>query len=251
MLDVSTKPERKWKRCILIDSHIQQGNLSDTVESMVDTGGDQMAYISNAYAQELNLKLTPMETEMDIYGFDGKRVVAGRITHTANLTHAYRTITEELKLFVTTLGNYKIILGFPWMQKHRLQLDWRNERLLRPDELRRNSSPCQGGGDLPPEYLAERRARHSRNRDTIRTTSTDLRIIGAAPFAQMSTREGYTLFAATMRDIEKALAEKTYTDPATKVPKEFHNRLRVFSRQEADKLPEQRPYNHHIELLEG
>ena len=41
-----------------------------------------------------------------------------------------------------------------------------------------------------------------------------------------------------MADIKKALAPKKYTNPATKVPVEYYNRLDVFSQKEADKLPE-------------
>ena len=54
-----------------------------------------------------------------------------------------------------------------------------------------------------------------------------------------------------MADIEKALALKKHTDPATKVPVEHHKYLDVFSWKEADKLAEHWLYNYKIVLKEG
>jgi hypothetical protein len=34
--------------------------------------------------------------------------------------------------YVTSLGNVNMILGTPWMRKHKLQVDWGNNRLLFP-----------------------------------------------------------------------------------------------------------------------
>jgi len=54
-----------------------------------------------------------------------------------------------------------------------------------------------------------------------------------------------------MADIEKALAPKKHTNPATKVPVEYHEYLDVFLRKEANKLPERRPYDYKIVIKEG
>ena len=54
-----------------------------------------------------------------------------------------------------------------------------------------------------------------------------------------------------MADIEKALAPKKHTDPATKVLVEYYKYLDIFLREEANKLPERRPYNYKIMIKEG
>jgi hypothetical protein len=59
------------------------------------------------------------------------------------------------------------------------------------------------------------------------------------------------IFAVIMADIEKALALKKYTDPATKVLVEYYYRLDAFLRKEADKLLEYRLYDYKIVLEEG
>jgi hypothetical protein len=67
-------------------------------------------------------------------------------------------------------------------------------------------------------------------------------MIGAVPFVRLADRarrasEGYTVFAVTLQDIEKALASKVTIDPREKLPKEYYEFLDVFSKKEADKLP--------------
>ena len=59
------------------------------------------------------------------------------------------------------------------------------------------------------------------------------------------------IFIITIADIKKALAPKKHTNPATKVPVEYHKYLDVFSRKEADKLAEYQPYDHKIVLEKG
>ena len=54
-----------------------------------------------------------------------------------------------------------------------------------------------------------------------------------------------------MADIDKALVPKRHTNPAAKVPLEHHKHLIAFSRKEADKLAERRPYDHKIVIEEG
>jgi transposase InsO family protein len=60
------------------------------------------------------------------------------------------------------------------------------------------------------------------------------------------------IFAASLKDIEKALQVKQYTDPRTKLPLHYHEFLHVFDRDKADQLPPHREgADHKIELLTG
>jgi hypothetical protein len=84
----------------------------------------------------------------------------------------------------------------------------------------------------------------------------DVCMIRAIPFVYLADRarrspDGYRLFAVSIRDIEKALAPKSTIDPREKLLEEYHEFLDVFSKQEADKLPPHRPYDHKIHLKEG
>jgi hypothetical protein len=59
------------------------------------------------------------------------------------------------------------------------------------------------------------------------------------------------LSGASLEDIRRALEPKTLIDPATKVPRHYHEFLKVFDQSEADKLPPHRDCDHEIELLPG
>ena len=58
--------------------------------------------------------------------------------------------------------------------------------------------------------------------------------------------------AVSLKDIEKALQSKEYTNPQTKLPLHYHKFLHVFDRSKADQLPPHREgADHQIELLTG
>ncbi|OAQ57620.2 retrovirus polyprotein [Pochonia chlamydosporia 170] len=59
------------------------------------------------------------------------------------------------------------------------------------------------------------------------------------------------LSGASLADIHKALEPKALIDPATIVPKHYHENLKVFDQAEADKLPPHRDCDHEIKLQPG
>jgi hypothetical protein len=79
----------------------------------------------------------------------------------------------------------------------------------------------------------------------------DICEIGPAPFMSLTKKSGHEIFAASMADIEKTLRPKKHTDPAKKVPEDYHDILDEFSRKKADTLAEHRPYDLKIELEPG
>ena len=85
-------------------------------------------------------------------------------------------------------------------------------------------------------------------------STMDISMIGAAPFNTLVQRASYAknmeIFSISIRDIEKALAPKSTTDPTKKLPTEYHDFLDVFSRADSDILPPHRPYDHKIPLMD-
>jgi hypothetical protein len=75
--------------------------------------------------------------------------------------------------------------------------------------------------------------------------------------AAYARRDGYHLFAASLEQIDEILETKS-TIPIIKepgapktLPEELKEFSDVFSPREAEKLPPHRPYDHHIQLMEG
>jgi hypothetical protein len=83
----------------------------------------------------------------------------------------------------------------------------------------------------------------------------DIKPISAAAFAlhigrKTRKRTGVQIFAASLRDINKALQTKIPTDPLTKLPRHLHDYVDVFDRKQADTLPPLRGpgIDHKVEL---
>ncbi|KAF2675610.1 hypothetical protein K458DRAFT_397794 [Lentithecium fluviatile CBS 122367] len=84
-------------------------------------------------------------------------------------------------------------------------------------------SPATRKSSLNPPYKDTRRSPSTDDREL------DICCIGAAPLMILSRRLNHEIFAASIADIDKALEERKYTDPATKVPREYYDLLYVFS----------------------
>jgi hypothetical protein len=96
---------------------------------MVDSGATGIGFIDRLFAQQHGLKLKRLPQHIDLFGFNGTRIVTGRITHAVPLKLEHEGHKEKISLFVTTLGKHSVILGLPWMRKHKVAFDWVNEKL--------------------------------------------------------------------------------------------------------------------------
>ena len=75
-------------------------------------------------------------------------------------------------------------------------------------------------------------------------------MVNRAGFKLASKQKNIQVFAASLRDIEKALKAKTYSDPKEKLPKEYHPWLDIFDWTAAEHLPPHRKGQDHAIQLE-
>ena len=68
----------------------------------------------------------------------------------------------------------------------------------------------------------------------------DCVMVNAASIKLASKQKNVQVFAASLRDIEKALKVKTHSDPKEKLPKEYHPWLDIFDWTAAERLPHHR-----------
>ena len=73
--------------------------------------------------------------------------------------------------------------------------------------------------------------------------------MNAALIIRLARRRNHELFVTSIKDTEKALAPWEAVNVLAKLPKEHHEFATLFSREEFNKLPSHRPYNHTIPLL--
>jgi hypothetical protein len=130
----------------------------------------------------------------------------------------------------------------------RYQKDWypTMKRILEEPEPESDTDSVPDTEPEPEQETTQETMDDPNELDTL-----DVCIIGATPLVRLAMKPEHTIFAVTMADIKKALAPKKHTDPATKVLVEYHKYLDVFSREEANKLLEYRPYDYKIIVKEG
>jgi len=131
---------------------------------------------------------------------------------------------------VPKLASYDLILGMPWITKQDVRLN-----------APRSEIKILSTGTIVRNHAAEA------------PYDLDCVAVSAVAFNRLSSRKRYgktEVFAASLADITRALRTKAKTDPRTKLPKQYHDFLDVFSQEQANKLPPLRGkgIDHGIEL---
>jgi predicted aspartyl protease len=114
----------------VIPCTVQQGNTRSNLKALVDTGATGIGYIHRDLARNLNLRQTLLPYVIYPTGFTGTVLDGGEVSHTVTLRLQHDNHVEIIRLYVTNTGRHEIILGQPWMNKHRVNLDYANEKLL-------------------------------------------------------------------------------------------------------------------------
>lgn len=107
------------------------------------------------------------------------------------------------------------------------------------------------GRGRDPELYEQKKKRKTTSEEE--DPAASICMIGAAPFVRLTKQKDVKIFSVSIRDINIELNKqnKPPTDPKTKVPREYHSWLDVFSKWLADKLPPHRKHDHSIELVDG
>ena len=105
--------------------------ISDTGKETVETLGliDSGAggkFIDQNYVKKLGLETHALETPIRAYNVDGTENKWGTIKSYVNLDLEINGRKTNTQLFVTGLGKERIILGFPWLNEHNPEIDWKS-----------------------------------------------------------------------------------------------------------------------------
>lgn len=202
--------------------------------AMVDSGCLCYGSMSNAFAKRLRLPRIPI-TPRDLEAVNV--VTAGAITHVAYADTDVDGHKRKRAFFYVIPGQEEdVILGRPWMVAEQAV-----------------HNPARGEIFLGSCNLVVKE-RTNDEKATLPATQLMASVFGAIVRRARKTRshertESVQIFAASLADIEKALAPKKHSDPRKKLPKHYHDFLPLFDRRSADKLPPSRPgVDHEITL---
>ena len=101
-------------------------NEYESVETLalIDSGAGGK-FINRKYAEQLGLPIQILERLIMARNVDGTLNKTGTITSYVNLTVKIDGRVTDIQLLVTVLGNQRIILGFPWLNKCNPDINWK------------------------------------------------------------------------------------------------------------------------------
>ena len=151
-----------------------------------------------------------------MYNVDGTWNSAGSIIHTAELIVEFQGHHEKIMVEVMDLGKNSFILGFSWLKCHNPDIDW-TKGTVKMTWCPYHCHILQ----LKSAFLA-----------FLEKEEYDI---------QYQVHETIHTLAAQ----QEKPKEKT---PEELVPKEYHKFLKVFSKKESEHMPQQKPWDHAIDL---
>ena len=203
---------------------------------MIDCGASDI-FINKRFVHLNKILTHKLDKPRPVYNIDGSLNKAGSITHGVWLTMSIGSYTEKLRFYITDLGPEDIILGGPWFDRVDPIIHWKERSIEIPDgpeDISDDSDPLK---KLP----ANRQNRRRWVKAGILEHATD----------ELWCHAGFTINASTTKSTELA-AKDHESRPAQTfeelVPEAYHEFAKVFSDEEAQRLPQHQNWDHTIDL---
>jgi hypothetical protein len=91
--------------------------------ALLDSGATEN-FININYAQKMNLPIRRLTQERRLFNVDGTPNKAGTLKYYTDIVTRTGTKHMRLRYFLTDLGDYQVILGYPWFASVQPQIDW-------------------------------------------------------------------------------------------------------------------------------
>jgi len=210
-------------------------NSTHYASSMLDSGCLTYALVSASFVRKANLQCINLPHPKQLDGVAG----TGIISRVCEFTYDIEGYSRTGWGYVVEKGNlgYDILLGRSWFNKHNVTIAPAKKSIYIHSEGIRIRLHSKEGAHPPQPIVTEISAvaMHKHIRDSQRKPGS------------------VEIFAASMADIQKALAPKaklTLEEIRERLPPQYRHQLAVFDPNQAAKLPPHRPgVDHGIELI--
>ena len=210
--------------CILADN-----NSSLSSYALVDSGATGFGFIDGNFVRHHQLHPLPLSLPRNLEVIDGRPITSGLITHYVDIPIRIGGHEERAKLFVTTLGHYPIVLGIPWLRRHKVNTNWAE------NSITFDSAFCQ------KKCIAEGSPVTQFGITSSLPEKPTVLALNTAEFHQLAEDEALQIFALEPTN-------PTPVDPKDRVPKVYWEFLPLFGKSEAKALPPHRKIDHQIPL---
>ena len=212
-------------------------------------------------------KVRKLETPLRAYNVDGTENKRGTITTYVNLDLEINGRKTNTDLLVTGLGKERIILGFPWLNEHNPDINWKTGEFSWRETRKRRFLilPQRKPHPLRPLERAKELSRRAlRTKPSIEEIPDEEEHLNSTQHP-LDVDELSILISTITGDTDDTIWINSKSTTATRiqaeinlqkkvlpleeqVPKEFHEYLDVFSEEKAARFPESRPWDHKIEM---
>lgn len=244
-------PRRK-KMEISIFIHFDDGRVIET-KALIDSGAGGL-FIDEEFAKSLRTPMQPLSRSIPVFNVDGTPNKSGVIEKSVKTTVEIEGRSRNHLFLVTALGKQRVILGYPWLEEENPDIDWRQQTIRWRTRERRNiyamfkheSPENVNDPQLVISYIRERQP----------TDEEELEEIAASFVHDELTQESKDNWIKSRMTHSQRLglaAEQAKAKPVKEiVPEELHGYLdTVFAEREIGKLPQNRSYDHKIDLQPG
>jgi hypothetical protein len=227
-----------------------------------------------------------LQRAIPVYNIDGTPNEAGAITEVLDVTLRFKDHTERTQLAVTGLGKQNIVLGFTWLKEHNPEVDWTSGE-VKMSRCPTRCRTCQQEatqerkarkfkqvhicacrmGPIPDSGLPEEAPRGPWVEDVTEEDEEELEEL--PELVDMHDElddfeDGDRIFVTTVpaeaefvrasSNVSQRLSEAFLRNQKPKsfrnsVPDHLYDFEDVFSKTSFDKLPDERTWDHAIELI--
>ena len=173
------------------------------------------------FAKEKGLETHKLPRPIPVYNADGSINQAGSITEFAIVELTIDDHKEQIAMGLSQLSTHAIFLGYDWLQKHNLIVNWQEHTL----EFMCDNDHVPNLVATDDDDKKEEERLFAINHSYLQNLSTEIVI-----------QSGEAKRAQTFEEI---------------VPEAYHEFKDVFDKETFDELPPRRPWDHAIELLPG
>ena len=184
-----------------------------STEALLDSGAN-VIFIDRKWARNKNIPLTLLQNPIPMFNVNGTKNSAGNIMHSADIIIDYQGHHEKVIAKVTDLGKNQVILRYTWLKKHSPNIDWTN------GEVKMTHCPQSC-------YLLQEK-------------SIILQTLEKEEVKQAWSAHKIRVTLDKPKKVEKTVKEL--------VPKEYHQYLKVFLKEELERMLIRKPWDHAIEL---
>ncbi len=186
----------------------------ETKKALINSGATKN-FIDPRTVSRMKLPTKKLNRDRTIHNIDGTTNSAGNITRKCTLNIQVRGQTKEQEFFITNLGQDRVVLGYPFLQNFNPQIDWDKGELHGARQVK-----------ATPKQIWEHCWR------------------------LWKTGRTFQIWKTTFAQKWAAIADKT-KEKLKNLPKEYQDHRKVFSEEEAERLPPHQVEDMEINLKEG